>query len=113
MPTRIYATYAELLAHTRIYGVRHRKRLAEASGSHTKRDLDAIRQRQGDKCVYCPTPLNGKGCRDHIVALVRGGSNDPSNLQWLCTRCSCFKGSKSEAEFLDVMNALKSIGKWR
>lgn len=108
---RRFANYAEFLASGSVHRARRKAREAAAKGSHTQEDLAAIRERQGDKCVYCSTPLNGKGCRDHIVPLARGGSHYPQNMQWLCNRCSVFKGSMSEAAFLDELGALRSIGR--
>jgi hypothetical protein len=94
------ATYEDLLKKSRVLCARHRERERSAAGSYCQADLEAIRQRQDDRCRYCGKPLNGKGSRDHIVPLAGGGSNDPSNLQWLCNLCSSFKGSKLEQQFL-------------
>jgi hypothetical protein len=80
-----------------------RSRLNKAAGSHTDEDLARIRRRQKDRCRYCQTPLNGKGHRDHIVPVSRGGSNYPRNMQWLCSDCSLRKSTKSEAEFIAEM----------
>ena len=93
---RRFANYAELLASVAPHRARRKQREAAAKGSYTQEDLDTIRERQGDRCAYCSTPLNGKGCRDHIVPLVRGGSHYPENLQWLCNRCSSIKGERAE-----------------
>jgi HNH endonuclease len=93
-------TYKDLLEKSRVFWVRRRERERSAGGSCSQDDLEAIRQRQDDRCRYCGKPLNGKGSRDHIEPLVRGGSNDPDNLQWLCKPCSDFKGSKPEQQFL-------------
>jgi 5-methylcytosine-specific restriction endonuclease McrA len=79
---------------------RRRQRLSDAPGSHTDEDLARIRKKQKDCCRYCGAPLMGKGHRDHKVPLSRGGSNDPKNMQWLCSDCSLRKANKSEAEFI-------------
>ena len=35
---------------------------------------------------------------DHIAPLWKGGSNDPRNLQWLCTPCHAEKTAREAAE---------------
>lgn len=44
----------------------------------------------GYHCEQCgnPAPLKGAGsiC-DHITAAAQGGSDDRSNLRWLCKQC--------------------------
>ena len=77
---------------------RARKRGAE--GSHTADEVNAILAAQGCKCAYCNADLR-KVARhlDHIVALARGGSNDKSNLQWLCAPCNRAKGAKDPILF--------------
>ena len=107
-PKRRVMSYEEFLAKAKDFRLRRKARVVAAEGSHTEGDLEAIRERQGDQCVYCSAPLNGKGSRDHIVALIRGGSNYPENMQLLCKRCSDFKGSKLERQFLDEFRALSN-----
>lgn len=45
-----------------------------------------------ESCPYC-----GAADRpyhlDHIVAISRGGTNDPTNLQFICDRCNLVKGA--------------------
>ena len=36
--------------------------------------------------------------RDHIVPKSRGGKDEMSNYQPLCTKCNCKKGSRTEEE---------------
>lgn len=54
--------------------------------------------------------LDGASCRacaatdyltiDHNIPLSRGGTDDPENLQPLCSRCNSAKGSKTMDEFM-------------
>lgn len=60
----------------------------QAPGKYTEQDLQQIRVAQRDQCALCETSLSGKGHRDHIVALVNGGTNFPSNIQLLCRGCN-------------------------
>lgn len=91
-----------------------RARKQAAEGKHTPDDIAALRAKQRDRCAACGTNLMGKGHVDHIVALSRGGSNWPSNLQLLCASCNASKGAKDYAEFLklrgDDLRASSSSG---
>lgn len=50
------------------------------------RQKRAIWERDGWTCHECGAQSDLEV--DHIVPLVRGGSNDPSNLRTLCDRCN-------------------------
>ncbi len=59
-----------------------------------------LMRRQDNTCVYCgyrriATSLD----IDHIIPVVRGGSNDMSNLQVICRRCNQRKGLQTDEEF--------------
>lgn len=77
----------------------YKERLRNAPGRHTQDDIRRIYARQNGRCVYCPAPLKRGYSVDHIRALIRGGSNDPENLQLLCRRCNSRKHAKDEIEF--------------
>ena len=49
--------------------------------------------RDGWACVCCGDIAD---TLDHIVARVRGGSDDPSNLQPMCKPCNSSKGEGDE-----------------
>jgi 5-methylcytosine-specific restriction endonuclease McrA len=85
--------------HVRANNHRRLARLRGAEGVFTPADTDAIRERQQDRCAACGDPLCGGGEIDHIVPLSRGGSNWPSNLQWLCRFCNRSKGPLTMDEF--------------
>jgi 5-methylcytosine-specific restriction endonuclease McrA len=76
-----------------------RARSRAAEGAFTPADIRRIRAQQKDICALCPTKLKGRGHRDHIVPLKRGGTNWPSNIQLLCQPCNFAKGAKDPIEF--------------
>lgn len=44
------------------------------------------------------TPLDREpraGSVDHIVPVSKGGSNDESNLRWVCRSCNCARGNRA------------------
>jgi 5-methylcytosine-specific restriction endonuclease McrA len=70
---------------------RRRAREREAEGSFTADELKALIKKQAGKCIYCSVAL-GKGYHaDHIIPLMRGGSNWISNIQLLCRSCNSKK----------------------
>lgn len=76
-----------------------RARRAGVTGSHTAADLASIFKAQRGRCAYCRSDLKLGKHVDHIIPLARGGSNDRSNLQYLCPSCNCAKGAKDPAAF--------------
>ena len=56
-----------------------------------------------DRSIKIIAPKKCKRCggrkrleRDHIIALSKGGSDEASNLQWLCTVCHDYKTARDE-----------------
>ena len=48
-------------------------------------------------CRLCPEPKRLADIRDHIIPLAEGGTENPENIQPLCTECSLAK-SQQEAK---------------
>lgn len=52
-----------------------------------------ILKRDGFRCVYCgASPLRGYLHVDHVVPVIEGGTNEPSNLVTACRDCNLGKG---------------------
>ena len=76
-----------------------RTRVLQAEGAHSASDLRTIKLAQKNRCAYCRQKLLRSSHLDHIVPLSKGGSNWPSNLQYLCQSCNLQKGSKDPIEY--------------
>ena len=75
--------------------IRPTKRLTWPKG--LKRSL---MRRQDNTCAYCGYRRIGASMDiDHIIPVVRGGSNDESNLQVICRPCNQRKGPQTDEEF--------------
>lgn len=88
---------------------RHKRRALKvaAGGAHTKNDLRIILETQDHRCSYCRVDLRkAKRHLDHIQPLSCGGSNDRSNLQWLCAPCNLSKGAKDPLQFARELGRL-------
>ena len=83
---------------------RARERMAE--GTHTSNDIHAILIEQESRCKVCYVDVSKGYHVDHVVALVNGGSNWPSNLQILCPTCNKSKGAKDFEEWLNSQKEL-------
>jgi 5-methylcytosine-specific restriction endonuclease McrA len=78
----------------------NRAKRKSVEGSYTNEDLQRIKLAQKNKCAICRVSL----CRviphiDHIIPIASGGSNYPSNIQFLCAACNLSKGCKDPIEF--------------
>jgi 5-methylcytosine-specific restriction endonuclease McrA len=62
-----------------------------------KRTRLVVLRRDGYLCAYCGNPANTV---DHIVARVRGGSDNMDNLVAACARCNSSKRDKRKPFFL-------------
>lgn len=80
-------------------GARRRAKFRSAEGDHSGQDRIRLRKIQKNKCAYCGVKLGKGGHLDHIKPLALGGSNWPSNLQWLCEPCNLSKGALDPVDF--------------
>jgi 5-methylcytosine-specific restriction endonuclease McrA len=83
----------------REYWRNRRARKRGAEGKCTAKEAAAIREAQKDRCAYCRVKIKGGGHLDHIIPLARGGTNWPSNQQWLCEPCNLSKQAADPIEF--------------
>jgi len=82
----------------RSYQSNYRARANSADGSFTDEDISRIFKQQKGKCAYyrhCRAKLADKYHIDHIIALINGGTNFPSNLQLTCPDCNHRKNRRS------------------
>ena len=59
-----------------------------------------LMRRQDNTCSYCRYPRRAVSMDiDHMIPVIRGGSNDESNLQVICRPCNLRKGLQTDEEF--------------
>lgn len=83
----------------REHGRKRRAIKLNASGSHSKSDIDNIRRLQSARCAYCRCLLGKKYHIDHIFPMSKGGSNGRSNLQLTCVSCNLKKHALDPLDF--------------
>jgi 5-methylcytosine-specific restriction endonuclease McrA len=87
----------------------HKRRSAKlkSRGSFTNYDLAWIMRAQNGKCAYCRFSLSKRKKHvDHILPLSCGGSNDRTNIQYLCAPCNLTKGAKDPILFAQELGRL-------
>ena len=79
----------------------HRRRARErgAEGSFSPADIERQRKAQKHRCYYCGE--KSKLTIEHLVPLVRGGTNWPDNIVLACLSCNCRKQDKLPHEFVE------------
>ena len=61
---------------------------------------ERLHEKQQRRCMYCGVQGGtSKFQIDHMEPVVRGGSNEESNLQLLCGSCNLHKGIQTDQEF--------------
>ena len=75
---------------------RQRERSAPGMNPRARDALLARWKRQGKTCAYCPAAAD---TIDHVVPLVRGGTNYEGNLVPCCKPCNSRKGGRTVVEW--------------
>lgn len=79
---------------------RNRKAREKGNGSfHTAEDIQAQYARQKGKCFYCHKKVGEDYHVDHVVPLIKGGSNGPENLVVACPACNLSKHAKHPMDY--------------
>jgi 5-methylcytosine-specific restriction endonuclease McrA len=82
----------------------HRRRALKRGngGTHTAADISSQFTRQKGLCFYCHEKLLAYHV-DHVMPLVRGGSNGPENLVIACPSCNMRKNARHPMDFAGVL----------
>ena len=57
---------------------------------------------QRGRCAYTGRKLDRTAQVDHKTPVSRGGTNDASNLHWVCADANCVKNNKTHEEFIGL-----------
>ena len=78
----------------------------------TASDLSALWKRQRGRCALTGRKLDRSAHLDHIVARARGGTDELSNLRWVCKEVNLARRELSDQEFLALCSdCMHWIGK--
>jgi len=84
--------------------------LEEMDFLQSRHRRDMIHERDGGHCFYCMSQICPRvRCLDHVVPLVRGGSNTYRNLVSSCNECNTQKGETAAEDFLRSLYRLRRL----
>lgn len=87
--------YAKNHRQQRRVSERNRRARLRNNGTHTIQDIIRQYKRQRGRCYYCGHKVPWRKHHvDHVIPLIKGGSNGPSNLVIACPTCNCRKRDK-------------------
>lgn len=91
-----------------------RTRRENAAPGLTKSNRDKLRakwKRQGKPCAFCGAPAD---TIDHVLPLVRGGTNYEGNLAPACRRCNSSKSGKTVIEWRHgvTLGVIRDLPEW-
>lgn len=79
---------------------RNRRALrASAGGKHTQQDVASKLASQKGKCHWCAQKISGTYHVDHVIPLIKGGTNGPENIVIACPSCNMRKQAKMPWDF--------------
>ena len=76
----------------------YKARKKGAQGKHARADIEIKLIEQSGCCFWCASPMRDYHV-DHVVPLVKGGSNGPDNLVLACATCNISKGDRLPEEW--------------
>jgi len=84
--------HARILHNAHVQSARRRG----APGSHTLDEWDALKRKHKFSCACCGKRV--KLTKDHIIPIVKGGSDEITNIQPFCFPCNVSKNSRSNCQ---------------
>lgn len=84
----------------RQYSLARKARKMSAQGFFTAQEFQAKLELYKGRCHWCHKPIKGIPHADHLIALVKGGSNAIENIVPSCAKCNLSKGPKLPWEFM-------------
>jgi len=79
--------------------LKRRGRLNAAQGDFSKEELSMLLAKFDRSCAYCGDKLEGRLTLDHVVPVLKGGTNFISNLVPCCQTCNSSKNARTMAEW--------------
>ena len=91
----------------KIHKHNRRARVKGNGGTYTIKERNALFDKQNGICPYCGKPLyaklNDPVSIDHKIPIVRGGTNDISNIALAHTSCNKKKHTRTHEEYLEFL----------
>ena len=78
---------------------RHNRRVQLSGAEVTAGMVLELKAEYGGRCPYCNQTIK-RGHIDHIIPACKGGTNERSNLVWVCSTCNQQKNGKSLLQFM-------------
>ncbi len=104
LPEEIPAVRTDRIAARSTAGLQRAANLEETDFLKDKTLREAIHTRERSVCFYCLRRLTAQvRCLDHVVPLVRAGSNSYRNLVSSCAECNSKKGETAGEDFLRLL----------
>ncbi len=104
LPGEIRAIRPDRIAARSTAGLQRAANLEETDFLQTKTRRETIHARERGLCFYCLRRLTVRlRCLDHVVPLVRAGSNSYRNLVSACAECNSQKGENTAGDFLRLL----------
>lgn len=83
----------------RTYSLRRIAQKRKAEGFHTADDVARQYAAQKGRCYYCKAKVGDTYHVDHVIPLVRGGSDGPENIVVACVTCNTSKKQRMPHEW--------------